>query len=105
MTPPRPGPHYPAEDVAANLVGFIGTEARPLAGLERTFDEMLAGTDGSASYQVGDGNRIPLGENTAVQPVDGHDLPTTIDLDLQWYTQRVLRQAVEDIRGESGWRS
>ncbi|QBR94234.1 penicillin-binding protein 2 [Nocardioides euryhalodurans] len=92
---------YPADDIAANLVGFMGTD-EPLAGFERTFDDMLAGTDGSARYQVGDGNRIPLGENTLVRPVDGQDLRTTIDMDLQFYTQRVLRQAVEDSGGESG---
>jgi len=92
---------YPAEDVAANMVGFVGTD-EALTGFERTFDAMLAGTDGSARYQVGDGNRIPLGENTVVPPVDGHDLHTTIDLDLQWYAQRVLRQSVENSGGESG---
>ncbi|HYH34085.1 MAG TPA: penicillin-binding protein 2 [Nocardioides sp.] len=92
---------YPAEDVAANMVGFVGTD-EALAGFERTFDDMLAGTDGSARYQVGDGNRIPLGESTVVRPVDGRDLHTTIDLDLQWYAQRVLRQTVEDAGGESG---
>ena len=35
--------------------------------------------------------------------VDGQDLRTTIDQDLQWYTQRVLRQTVEDARGDSGF--
>ena len=93
---------YPAGDIAANLVGFLGTD-EPLAGLERTFDTQLSGTDGSARYEVGGGNRIPLGESTVTDPVDGQDLRTTIDLDLQWYTQRVLRQAVEDAGGESGF--
>ncbi|MEJ7793953.1 MAG: penicillin-binding protein 2 [Nocardioides sp.] len=93
---------YPAEDVAANLVGFVGTD-EPLAGFERTFDALLAGTDGSARYQVGGGNKIPLGENTVVDPVNGQDLHTTLDLDLQWYTQRVLRQTVEDARADSGF--
>ncbi|HYF74299.1 MAG TPA: penicillin-binding protein 2 [Nocardioides sp.] len=93
---------YPAGDVAANLVGFMGTD-EPLAGLERTFDAQLAGTDGSARYEVGGGNRIPLGESTVTEPVDGQDLTTTIDLDLQWYTQRVLGQAVEGARGDSGF--
>ena len=92
---------YPAEDVAANLVGFVGTDD-PLAGFERTFDGLLAGSDGSARYQVGGGNRIPLGENTVVEPVDGQDLHTTLDMDLQWYAQRVLRQTVEDAGAESG---
>ena len=93
---------YPAGDVAANLVGFIGTD-EPLAGMERTFDGQLAGTDGSASYEVGGGNRIPLGNNTVTKPVNGTDLHTTIDLQLQWYAQRVVRQTVEDARAESGF--
>ncbi len=93
---------YPADDVAANLVGFMGTD-EALAGLERTFDAQLAGTDGSARYQVGGGNRIPLGESTVVAPRDGEDLHTTLDLDLQFFTQRVLRQTVEDSGAESGF--
>ncbi len=93
---------YPAHDVAANLVGFMGIDD-PLAGFEQTFDSLLAGTDGSARYQVGGGNRLPLGDNTVVEPVDGQDLQTTLDQDLQWYTQRVLRQSVEDARADSGF--
>jgi cell division protein FtsI (penicillin-binding protein 3) len=93
---------YPADDVGANLVGFVGTDVA-LAGFERTFDSQLAGTDGSARYQVGGGNRIPLGESTIVDSRDGEDLHTTLDLDLQWYTQRVLRQTVEDAGAESGF--
>ncbi|GCD91704.1 penicillin-binding protein 2 [Nocardioides sp. LS1] len=92
---------YPAGDVAANIIGFLGTD-EPLAGLERTFNAQLAGKDGSARYEVGGGNRIPLGESTITAPVEGQDLHTTIDRDLQWYTQRVLRQTVEDARGDSG---
>jgi cell division protein FtsI (penicillin-binding protein 3) len=93
---------YPAGDVGANLVGFIGTD-EPLAGFERTFDKQLSGTDGSARYEVGGGNRLPLGESTVTDAVNGKDLKTTLDLDLQWYTQRVLRQTVEDARAESGF--
>ena len=93
---------YPANDVAANLIGFVGTD-EPLAGFERTFDTILSGKDGSASYEVGGGNRLPLGKSTVVDPVDVTDLTTTIDQKLQWYTQRVLRQTVEDSGAESGF--
>ena len=92
---------YPAGDVAANVLGFMGTD-EPLGGLERTFDAQLAGKDGSARYEVGGGNKIPLGESTITAAVNGQDLRTTIDRDLQWYTQRVLRQTVEDSRADSG---
>ena len=92
---------YPADDVAANLIGFMGTD-EPLGGFERTFDEQLAGTPGEARYQVGDGNRIPLGENTVVPARHGDPLHTTVDLDLQWFTQRVLSQTLTKYRAESG---
>ena len=71
-SPPRRDPirDYPAGDVAANLVGFMGTD-EPLGGFERTFDAQLAGKDGSARYEVGGGNRIPLGDSTIKQPVNG----------------------------------
>ncbi|MCB0909344.1 MAG: penicillin-binding protein 2 [Nocardioidaceae bacterium] len=102
-----PARDYPAHDVAANLIGFLGTPdprkgVRPLAGFERTFNKMLAGHDGTSSYQVGGGVRIPLADSTITEPVDGKDLTTTIDLDLSWYTQRVLRQAVDNAHADSG---
>ena len=93
---------YPAGDVAANLIGFIGTD-EALGGFERTFDQQLAGTDGSARTP----SAAATGSRSATAPsssrVDGTDLHTTIDLDLQWYTQRVLRQTVEDRGADSGF--
>jgi cell division protein FtsI (penicillin-binding protein 3) len=93
---------YPDHDVAANLVGFMGNFG-PLAGLELTFNKELAGTNGSETYEVGAGNRIPLGHSTVTPAKNGTDLHTTIDEDLQWYTQRVLRQTVLGSGGESGF--
>jgi cell division protein FtsI (penicillin-binding protein 3) len=93
---------YPGHDVAANLIGFMGTDG-PLAGMELTFNKELAGTDGSETYEVGGGNRIPLGRSTVTPAHNGADLHTTIDEDLQWYTQRVLRQTVLGARADSGF--
>jgi len=92
---------YPAGDIAANLVGFVGTD-QAYGGLEEVFDESLSGGDGSTTYEEGGGNRIPLGASSTTPAVDGTDLTMTIDRDLQWYTQRVLRQAVEGSGAESG---
>lgn len=95
---------YPAGDVAANILGFMGADGSALQGFELLFDELLSGKDGSATYETGGsgGQRLPLGENNVVEPVDGSDLTLTIDRDVQWYTQRVLRQAVQGAGGESG---
>lgn len=95
---------YPAGDVAANLLGFLKVpgQSDTGGGLERSFDAQLAGKDGRETYEVGGGNRIPLGENSKVEPVDGKDLTLTIDRDVQWYAQRVLRTAVQGARAQSG---
>ncbi|WP_210443452.1 penicillin-binding protein 2 [Nocardioides sp. SYSU D00065] len=94
---------YPADDVAANLVGYMGTD-EPLGGFERTFDKQLAGVDGEATWQSnsGKGVRIPLQESTLTAAKDGAPLRTTIDRDLQWFTQKVLAEAVQQYRAESG---
>ena len=93
---------YPADDVAANLVGFMNANGDAGEGAELMFDTMLSGKDGSATYETGGGNRIPLGDNNTVPPENGHDLELTIDRDVQWYTQRVVRQAVQGSGGSSG---
>ncbi len=93
---------YPSDDVAANVVGFVAGDGEAKQGFEKIFDQQLAGKDGTATYETGGGQRLPLGDNSVDPPVDGEDLTLTIDRDVQWYTQRVLRQAVEDARGESG---
>ena len=94
---------YPATDVAANLLGFLGSDGTPLAGVERAFNDYLSGSDGSATYAVSsEGQRIPLGTSETITPVNGRNLRLTIDRDVQWYTQRVLAQAVEGSGGESG---
>jgi cell division protein FtsI (penicillin-binding protein 3) len=95
---------YPGGDVAANLVGYMSVPGQQDTGggLERSFDPMLAGKDGRETYEVGGGNRIPLGENTEIKPVNGKNLSLTIDRDVQWYAQRVLRTAVQSSRAQSG---
>ncbi len=93
---------YPARDVAANILGFLGSDGKPLAGFERTFNKTLSGTDGSETYEMGGNNRIPLGENSVTEPQNGRNLTLTIDRDVQWYVQRVLRQAVQGARADSG---
>ncbi len=93
---------YPAKDVAANLVGFLGNNGKAMAGAELAFDKRLAGKDGRETYEVGGGNRIPLGDNSTVAPRNGTNLKMTIDRDTQWYVQRVLRNAVQGSHSDSG---
>lgn len=93
---------YPGDDVAANIVGFTNDKGQGANGLELSFNNVLGGRDGHESYEVGDGNRIPLGENDTVEPVDGKTLHLTIDRDVQWYAQRLLCDRVQEAHAKSG---
>ena len=94
---------YPAGNVASNVVGFVGTDGQGLAGLEFALDDRLSGQDGHATYMTdAAGTRIPLAESSVDQPQPGTGVRLTIDRDLQWYTQRRLRQAVQQTGSQSG---
>lgn len=93
---------YPGGDVAANLVGFVGEEGTGLAGFESALESSLAGTAGSATFEVADGQQLPLADSTVIEPVEGTGVRLTIDQDLQFLAQRRLAQAVTQARGSSG---
>lgn len=43
---------YPNGSVAANLIGRLNDDGQGVGGLEQKYDELLSGTDGSATYNV-----------------------------------------------------
>lgn len=87
---------YPNGSVAANLIGRLNDDGQGVGGLEQKYDELLAGTDGSATYNVSPtGEKIPLADSQVTEMVPGNDVRTTIDSDLQWYADDALSQAVQ----------
>jgi cell division protein FtsI (penicillin-binding protein 3) len=84
---------YPAGAVAGNLLGFVGSDQTPLAGVERGYDACLAGTDGESVAESGaDGTPIPGSEAVVKAAKPGGKVELTIDRDLQYYAQQVLAQ-------------
>jgi len=87
----HPGRVYPNGAVAGNLVGFVSGEGKAQAGLEFGQDACLASQDGTETYEKGaDGVRIPGSSVTTARAVDGGDVVTSIDSDLQFYVQQTL---------------
>ena len=87
----NPSRSYAKGAVAGNLLGYVGSDGTPLAGLELGADECLAGVDGSQSYARGaDGVRIPGSTVVSHTAKNGGTLKLTIDSDLQWFTQQAL---------------
>ncbi len=90
---------YPGGSLAANLVGATGWDGHGLIGLEASMDAVLAGTDGSSTYDRGsDGAVIPGSWRDRQPAVDGSSVELTIDNDLQYHVQQEVQRA-KDLSG------
>ncbi|MBT3632466.1 MAG: transpeptidase family protein [Candidatus Marinimicrobia bacterium] len=88
--------YYPYGDVAAPLIGFVGTENHGLSGLEDHYDHQLAGIDGWRELgSDGRGNTRIRGGFREQKPINGDDCFLTIDVDIQIIIEEELRAAVE----------
>jgi cell division protein FtsI/penicillin-binding protein 2 len=84
---------YPQGTVAAQVVGFAGTDNKGLAGLEVQYDKRLSGRAGKQTVV-----RDPFGRAIAVisstPEREGSDVFSTIDHNIQANAELVLRQTV-----------
>lgn len=87
---------YPGGSLAANIVGDVNYDGNGLIGLEASMDSVLAGTDGSRTYDRGrDGAVIPGSTRNVHPAINGADLRLTIDSDIQWFVQSQIAMAQE----------
>ncbi len=94
---------YPGGRLAANLVGFVDAEGKGRAGLEQAQDGRLTGIDGENTYEVSPlGVRIPMADTTVRQMVPGSDVVSTVDRDLQWYSDKRLAAGVDEASADWG---
>lgn len=88
---------YPDGAVAGNVIGFVGSDGSPLAGLELQYNTCLAGVDGQETFERSpDGVRIPSSLVTTQPTQDGGKLKLTIDSNLQFFAQQVMADVVND---------
>jgi cell division protein FtsI (penicillin-binding protein 3) len=75
----------PNNDLAARTIGYLnlGSEGNEV-GIEGSFDKELAGRNGVAVKQrLTGGDWITVDNTNSVESVDGNDVVTTLDIDLQ----------------------
>jgi cell division protein FtsI (penicillin-binding protein 3) len=85
---------YPGGSLAANVVGGIDWDGHGLLGLEDSMDSVLAGTDGSVTYDRGsDGVVIPGSSRNRHQAQNGSTVQLTLDDDIQFYVQQQVQMA------------
>jgi cell division protein FtsI (penicillin-binding protein 3) len=94
---------YPAGSLASQVLGFVGTDGVGLTGLELGYQDVLAGTPGERTHELGlSGQAIVSGVDEERAPIAGATVVTTIDRDLQFQAQAALEQAVEEQGARGG---
>jgi len=98
--------YYPAGELAAQVVGFVGSngdEQRGMYGLEAYFEKELHGESGSLAQESDSRGRwIPISDRSLQETKDGPDLILTINHTVQFEVEKILKEAVDGFKADSG---
>mgnify|MGYP000418675778 CR=1 FL=1 len=93
--------YYPTNQLASHILGYVDKESQARTGIELFYDEYLKGTPGSISYEKDRlGYQLPEGQATVTAPVNGSNVRTTIDRNIQHYIEEALEKMNEQFRPE-----
>jgi len=92
---------YPMRELAAQVLGYVGTDNRGLAGLELRYDREVAGRPGRRTLlrDARRGTVIAPGLASA-EPEPGRNLYLTLDSTIQHIVERELARAVAEHRAK-----
>jgi cell division protein FtsI (penicillin-binding protein 3) len=91
---------YPDNQIAAQVLGYVGADDNGLGGLEQKFEPNLHGVPGRV-YTAMDARRHWLG-STEHEPEPGQNFVLTIDENIQFLAERALDHAMERTQAANG---
>lgn len=93
---------YPYYTLAASVIGFVGKDNQGIIGLESKYEEYLKGEAGKLLTLTDSKGRRVSDSEERIEPVDGENLVTSIDVVIQQYAEQEIAAAVEAKNAKSG---
>jgi cell division protein FtsI (penicillin-binding protein 3) len=93
---------YPEGESAVHVVGFTNVEDKGQEGVELTFNQDLAGRNGSRRVIKDRLGQVIEDVGNQIPPVDGRDLQLSIDSKVQFFAYQKLREAVLEHKAKAG---
>lgn len=87
--------YYPYGDLAAQVIGFCGSDNQGLDGVEAKYDDELKGKNGRINRQTNAAG-VSLGDEDYVAATNGNNLFLTIDMTIQSIVEKYLEEACID---------
>jgi len=101
ITEQRTVREHPIGTIAERAVGYDDYRGR--VGIEGSFYEFLRGKKGKRLKQkIAKGQWKPLSDNNEIEPIDGKDIITTIDLQIQDVAHHALLAQLEKFEADHG---
>ncbi len=91
---------YPDNEIAAQVLGYVGVDDNGLGGMEQKFDGRLHGQPGQMIAAL-DARRRVLG-STVREPEPGENLVLTIDENIQFSAEKALDAAMQRTKAANG---
>jgi cell division protein FtsI/penicillin-binding protein 2 len=91
---------YPKRELAAQVLGYVGTDDQGLSGLERQFNQQLQGKPGKLMISVDARKR--WFSSVEKEPEAGNSVVLTIDQNIQYIAERELERGMEDTHAIAG---
>lgn len=89
---------YPYGSLAADAIGFTGTDNVGSYGLEEYYNEVLNGTNGREYGYLNEDLNL---ERTVKAAVDGNNIHSTIDANAQMIVEKYINKFLEEHRNET----
>lgn len=87
----------PYGDLAKRTIGYKNIEQNLFVGLEGAYSSIIQGIDGKQlKRRINNGDWIPVNDENDIQPSDGKDIVTTINVNLQDVAESALHQHLID---------
>jgi len=84
-------------DSLKKIVGHVDPDGNGIEGLELYFDNYLKGKDGELRYEAApNGDFIPQGKSNIIDPIHGEDLVLSIDSELQYISENLCMDALNE---------
>jgi cell division protein FtsI (penicillin-binding protein 3) len=93
----------PYKNLARRTIGFENPAESLYVGLEGAYTSVLKGYDGQQlKRRISQGEWIPISDNPEVEPKDGKDIITTIDINIQDLAESALARHLEENKAYQG---
>ncbi len=94
--------YRPFSKLSRRTIGFVNEEGKGV-GLEYSFDKVLGGQDGEALFQkIAGGTWKPIFDANNIKAINGLDIQTTLDINLQDVAETSLYRAMKSHNADEG---